>query len=142
MTEADPHFNAKMKMYNAVQNVIPKPSKVEMEHIYPNPNNKSGDPLYDWKFDVYLEIDFLNYLRGGNPRKIAIEVDGKIGHTSKTSFHNREFKTAYLKQKGIELFAWPRKWIHGRKAYPIEVFLEEMHLIQQPEKTEYGSPKI
>lgn len=117
MREAAPHYNAKMRMYNLIQSI--KPDLVGTEYVHKNPFNRTGDPKYDWKFDVYFEL--------GN-RKVAIEVDDKIGHSSRRSFEKREQKRNYLKSVAIELFAFPRKWIVGKHAYDDDVFLEELRL--------------
>ena len=54
-----------------------------MEHISHNPSNPTNDPKWEYKFDVYFEL-------GG--RKVAIEVDDKVGHSSTRSFQKREIK--------------------------------------------------
>jgi hypothetical protein len=95
------------------------PDKVDVEYIYRNPFNRTADPKYDWKFDVYFEL---------GRRKVAIEVDDKVGHSSTRSFEKREAKRVFLKSVGIELFAWPRKWIIGKRAYSDDVFIEELRL--------------
>jgi hypothetical protein len=117
MREAAPHYNAKMRMYNLIQSI--KPDLVGTEYVHKNPFNRTGDPKYDYKFDVYFELD---------NRKVAIEIDDKVGHTSKRSSEKRYFKKTFLKSVGIELYAFPRKWVVGRKAFNDAVFLEELRL--------------
>lgn len=119
MREAAPHYNAKMRMYKLVMSTTPRPDAVEFEYPYKNPFNRDGDPKWDWKFDVYFCLD---------NRKVAIEIDDKIGHSSKRSFEKRQVKREFLKSVGIELFGFPRKWIVGKRAFRDDVFLEELHL--------------
>jgi hypothetical protein len=136
MTESPRHFNAKTRLFYLVLNTHPCPSVVDREYVYPNPKNLTGDPKWDWKFDCYTEIIFGD--KNFRIRKIAMEVDGQNrdgekGHSSKKSFEKREFKKQYLKSKGIELYAWPRPWIIGRKALPDEDFLKELNLVRSQE---------
>jgi hypothetical protein len=131
MREAAPHYNAKMRMYALVMSTEPKPRILNMEHVYTNPFNETGDSNYDWRFDVYFESKY---------RKVAIEIDDKVGHTSKRSFQKRQAKKIYLNAVGVELFGFPRKWVVGRKAFNDDVFLEELHL-KKEEATEWYSKK-
>ena len=112
-------------MYNLIQST--KPDLVATEYPYKNPFNRDGDPKWDWKFDVYFSL--------GN-RKVAVEIDDKVGHTSKRSFQKRQEKKNYLKSVGIELFGFPRKWVVGRRAFNDDVFLEELH-VKKEEETEW-----
>jgi hypothetical protein len=87
------------------------------EYQYPNPFS----PEFPWRFDIYAEL--------WDNRKIAIEVDGKVGHSSKRSFDKRQAKTNYLASRGIELYGFPTGWVTGRHMLPDCTFLEEMHLL-------------
>jgi hypothetical protein len=93
-----------------------QPAKVELEYEYANPFNAN----WPWRFDLYFEL--------ANGRKVAVEIDGKVGHSSYRAKKKREAKIAYLKSKGIELFAFPTPWVYGRKMLPDLLFYEEMHL--------------
>ncbi len=112
-----PHRKAQERMLFMVSDT-PFTENCTLEKIYPNPWNRSGDPKYDWKFDVYFEY---------HDRKIAIEVDDKHRLTHRV-IKSREHKIKYLKEQGIELFAWPRKWIIGNKPLDDEVFLAELRI--------------
>jgi hypothetical protein len=112
--ESHYHQRAKQRLYDLIAATGPR--IIQMEYVYGNPFN----PEYPWKFDVYAELH--------DGRKIAIEVDGKIGHTSKRSHEKREAKKQYLADRGIELYAFPTKWVISRKQLPDSLFLEEMHL--------------
>ena len=112
--ESHYHQRAKQRLYDLVKAVGAE--TVQMEYVYGNP----FQPDYPWKFDVYAEF------RDG--RKIAIEIDGKIGHTSKRSHQKRQAKKEYLADRGIELFAFPTKWVISRKQLPDSLFYEEMRL--------------
>ena len=109
------HKRAKARLREIVSTV--KPRILVEEYQYPNPFS----PDYPWRFDVYAELY--------NDRKIAIEVDGKIGHTSKRSFEKRQQKILYLKTQNIELYAFPPQWVVGKKMLPDSLFLDEMHLL-------------
>ena len=61
-------------------------------------------------------------------RKFAIEVDGKIGHTSKRSHEKREAKKEYLKTQGITLFGFATKWVVGKEMLADSLFYEELGL--------------
>jgi hypothetical protein len=113
----EPHRKAQERMYLMVYN-IPFTESCTLEKIYPNPWNRTGNPEYDWKFDVYFEY---------HDRKVAIEVDDKHKLTHRV-IKSREHKINYLRLHGIELFAWPRKWIIGRDALDDDIFLTELRL--------------
>lgn len=137
MVEGPRHLNAKTRLYNLVLDTEPRPDLIETERIYPNPKNLTGDKKWDWKFDVYFEVidPFNSVSEPPAFRKVALEVDGQnkdgeVGHNSKKSKEKRDFKLEYLKSKGIELYAWPRRWIIGRKALPDEDFLSELKLVK------------
>ena len=112
--ESHYHQRAKQRLYDLVK--AAGAEIIQMEYVYGNPFT----PDYPWKFDVYAEF------RDG--RKIAIEIDGKIGHTSKRSHQKRQAKTEYLADRGIELYAFPTKWVISRKQLPDSLFYEEMRL--------------
>jgi hypothetical protein len=114
--ESRAHLQAKERLYNLVNVIGPK--MIVKEYQYPNPFN----PEYSWVFDLYAEL--------WNNRKIAIEIDGKIGHSSKRSFEKRQAKTNYLASRGIELYAFPTKWVFSRKELPDSLFYDEMDLLQ------------
>ena len=109
-------MRAKQRLYDLVYAVGPR--IIVQEYQYPNPFN----PEYPWAFDIYAEL--------WDGRKIAIEVDGRIGHTSKRSHEKREAKKEYLKVQGIVLFGFPTKWIIGRDSLPDSLFYEELGLLQ------------
>jgi hypothetical protein len=113
--ESHYHQRAKQRLYDLIINAS-HPQRIAMEYVYGNPFN----PEYPWKFDVYAE------LRDG--RKIAIEIDGKIGHTSKRSHQKRQAKKEYLADRGIELYAFPTKWVISSRALADSLFCEEMRL--------------
>ncbi len=112
--ESHYHQRAKQRLYDLIAAIGPR--IIQMEYVYGNPFN----PDFPWKFDVYAE------LRDG--RKIAIEIDGKIGHTSKRSHQKRQAKTEYLADRGIELYAFPTKWVVSKRQLADSLFLEEMRL--------------
>lgn len=112
--ESKSHLRAKQRLYNLVNAVGPR--TLVQEYQYPNPFN----PEYPWQFDIYCEL--------WDGRKIAIEVDGKIGHTSKRSHEKREAKKEYLKTQGIALFGFSTKWIVSRNQLPDHIFMEELGL--------------
>ena len=114
--ESHYHQRAKQRLYDLVKEAGAE--TVQMEYVYGNP----FQPDYPWKFDVYAEF------RDG--RKIAIEIDGKVGHTSKRSHQKRQAKKDYLADRGIELYAFPTKWVRSKAELPDELFLEEMGLNQ------------
>jgi hypothetical protein len=114
--EGRPHLRAKQRLYNLVNAVGPK--ILVQEYQYPNPFN----PEYPWVFDIFVEL--------WDGRKFAIEVDGKIGHTSKRSHEKREAKKEYLKTQGIALFGFSTKWIIGKAMLPDSLFYEELNLLQ------------
>jgi hypothetical protein len=113
--EGSSHQRAKQRLYNLINSIGPK--LVEKEHEFPNPL----DANFPFRFDIYAEL--------WNGRKLAIEVDGKIGHTSKRSHQKRQIKKEYLKLHGIELYGFPTKWIIGRKPLGDMLFLEELGLL-------------
>ena len=88
---------------------------VDTEYEFPNPFY----PDYPWRFDIFCIY---------HGRHIAIEIDGKVGHSSKKAMQKREWKQAWLKTKGIELFAFPTAWVTGRKQLPDQLFYDELHL--------------
>ena len=49
----------------------------------------------------------------------------------------REWKVAWLKIKGIELFAFPTPWVVGKRALPDQLFYDELHLSQTSENYTY-----
>ena len=108
--EGTSHQKAKKRLYDLIAATGPR--IIEQEYIYTN----SLDPEFPWRFDVYAEL--------WDGRKIGIEVDGKVGHTSKRSFEKRQAKTYYLASQGIELYGWPTKWIQGRNPLSDMLFLE------------------
>jgi hypothetical protein len=125
MTEYPLHFKAKQFMFHMLERF--KPGTIAMEYVYHNPNNIENDPRWEWKFDVYAEI---------GDRKIAVEIDDHKGHysrknhfQSKENIAKRKFKINYLKEKGIELYAWARKDIIGKNSLEPYLFLEEMKLV-------------
>lgn len=113
--EGTSHQKAKKRLYNLIAATGPK--LIEQEYVYPNPLNEG----YPWRFDVYAEF--------WDGRKIAVEVDGKVGHTSRRSFEKRQLKKLYLKDFGIELYGFPTQWIVSRKALSDMTFLEELGLL-------------
>jgi hypothetical protein len=116
--EGNPHQRSKKRLYSLI-NTTGQAKLIEKEHEFPNP----VDPQFPWKFDVYAELY--------NGRKIAIEVDGTVGHTSKRSHEKRRAKTSYLKLHGIELFSFPTKWIISRKPVSDMLFLQELGLVAE-----------
>ena len=112
--EGKNHQNAKGRLYKLINATNPK--FIAKEHEYPNPVY----PDYPWRFDIYVELH--------NGRRLAIEIDGKVGHSSKKAKDKRLAKKKYLKQQGIELFGFPTPWIVGKRALPDDLFLEELHL--------------
>lgn len=114
--EGKAHLKAKERLYNLVNVIGPK--LIVKEYQYPNPFN----PEFPWRFDLYVEL--------WNDRKIAIEVNGKVGHSTKHSFDKRQAKTLYLKSRGIELFAFPTKWVSSRNQLSDSLFYEELHLLE------------
>jgi hypothetical protein len=113
--EGRSHLKAKQRLYNLVNIIGPK--YIVQEYQYPNPFS----PEFPWRFDIYCEL--------WDDRKIAIEVDGKVGHSSKRSFEKRQAKTNYLASRGIELYGFPTAWVTGKRMLPDCTFLEEMHLL-------------
>jgi hypothetical protein len=113
--EGTSHQKAKKRLYNLIAATGPK--IIQEEYVYPNP----VDPAYPWRFDIYCEF------WGG--RKLAIEVDGSVGHTTKRSHQKRQVKKLYLQTYGIELYGFPTKWVHGRKPVSDMIFLEELGLL-------------
>jgi hypothetical protein len=112
--EGASHQKAKKRIYDLVNKTGPK--TIGMEYMYPNPFS----PEFPWRFDVYAELK--------DGRRIAIEIDGKIGHTSKRSAQKRQAKKEYLQAVGIELYSFPTKWVAGRRMLPDSLFIEEIHL--------------
>jgi hypothetical protein len=115
--EGTSHQKAKKRLYNLIAATGPK--LIEQEYVYTN----SIDPEYPWRFDLYAEF--------WNGRKIAVEVDGKVGHSSRRSYEKRRAKKLYLKTYGIELYGFPTKWIIGRKPVADMLFLEELGLLPE-----------
>ena len=113
--EGTPHQRAKKRIYDLINATGPR--TIGKEYQYPNPFS----PDFPWRFDVYAELQ--------DGRKIAIEIDGKIGHTSKRSHQKRQAKKEYLEAVGIELYSFPTKWVAGRRALPDSLFNEELHLL-------------
>jgi hypothetical protein len=114
--EGSSHQKAKQRLYNLINAVGPK--MLVQEYQYPNP----FCPEFPWVFDIFVEL--------WDGRKFAIEVDGKIGHTSKRSHEKREAKKEYLKTQGIALFGFSTKWIIGKAMLPDSLFYEELNLFQ------------
>ena len=113
--EGTSHQRAKQRIYDLINATGPK--LIEQEHEFPNPI----DPQFPWRFDVYCEL--------WDGRKLAIEVDGKVGHTTKRAQKKREARKLYLKEHGIELYAFPTKWLIARKPLPDSLFLKELGLL-------------
>jgi hypothetical protein len=109
------HRKAKRRLFDLIVK-LPGINSIDLEHEFPNPMY----PDYPWYFDIFVELH--------NGRRIAIEIDGKVGHSSKKAKDKRVAKKAYLELVGIELFAFPTPWVFGRKQLPDELFLEELHL--------------
>ena len=114
--EGKNHQKAKQRLYNLIK--ATKPKFIAKEHEYPNPIY----PDYPWRFDIYVELH--------NGRRIAIEIDGKVGHSSKKAKDKRAAKIRYLDLQHIELFGFPTPWVVGKRALPDKLFLEELHLVQ------------
>lgn len=112
--EGPNHQKAKDRLYKLIKATAPK--FIAKEHEYPNPIY----PDYPWRFDLYVELD--------NGRRIAIEIDGKVGHSSKKAKDKRAAKIRYLDLQHIELFGFPTPWLVGKRALPDSLFLEELHL--------------
>jgi hypothetical protein len=112
--EGPNHRKAKDRLYKLIKATSPK--LIAREHEYPNP----VWPGYPWRFDIYCELH--------NGRRLAIEIDGKIGHSSKKAKDKRGAKKKYLQLQGIELFAFPTPWVVGKRALPDELYYEELHL--------------
>ena len=123
MSEGKAHLKAKQRLRRLLERTDPKPFFIEEEFVYHNPRNTDYNPKYEFRFDIF---GAWPPEKGG--LKIAIEVDGKIGHYSPRSYKKREHRTAYLKTQGIELYGFPTQWITGKKALPDSLFYEEMHL--------------
>ena len=113
--EGNLHQRAKQRLYDLINATGPK--TIEKEYEYPNPFNAQ----FPWRFDLFCEL--------WDGRKLAIELDGKVGHTSKRSHEKRRAKTTYLKTMGIELYGFPTKWVQGRKQLGDMLFLEELGLL-------------
>jgi hypothetical protein len=112
--EGNPHMKAKQRLYDLIKSIGPK--LIEKEHEFPNPL----DANFPFRFDIYAEL--------WDGRKLAVEVDGKIGHTSKRSHQKRQAKKEYLKLHGIELYGFPTKWVVGKRILPDSLYYDEMHL--------------
>jgi hypothetical protein len=110
------HRKAKARLSDLITAIGPK--FIDKEYEYPNPFY----PDYPWRFDLYVEL--------WNTRRIAIEIDGKVGHSSKKAKQKREAKIAYLKLQGIELFGFPTPWVWGKRMLPDQLFYEELHLLE------------
>ena len=113
--EGNLHQRAKQRLYDLIKATGPK--LIEKEHEFPNPIY----PEYPYRFDLYVELH--------DGRRIAIELDGRVGHTSKRSHEKRRAKVAYLKLHGIELYGFPVKWVVSRKPLGDMLFLEELGLL-------------
>lgn len=107
------HRKAKRRLCNLIEAIGCK--FVDTEYEYPNPFY----PDYPWRFDIFCIY---------HGRHIAIEIDGKVGHSSKKAKDKRAAKIRYLKQQDIELFAFPTAWVYSRKQLPDSLFIEELHL--------------
>ena len=114
--ESQQHFNAKLRLKDLLLKCTPPPDYIVDEYEYPN--EQPGK--WPYRFDVFASWD--------SGLKIAIEVDGKVGHYSPRSYKKREHRAAYLRSKGIELYGYPTQWLVGKKALPDSLFYEEMHL--------------
>ena len=112
--EGKNHRKAKTRLFELIKAIGPK--LLEKEHEYPNPVY----PDYPWYFDLYCELH--------NGRRIAIEIDGKVGHSSKKAKDKRIAKKSYLELQGIELFAFPTAWVYSKKQLPDQLFYDELHL--------------
>lgn len=110
------HRKAKARLYDLIKAIGPK--FLDTEYEYPNPMY----PDYPWRFDIYVEL--------WDGRRMAIEIDGKVGHSSKKAKEKRETKKAWLKLQGIELFAFPTPWVFSRKQLPDQLFFDELHLLE------------
>ena len=107
------HRKAKQRLYDLIT-AIRYTKYIAKEYEYPNPFY----PDYPWRFDLYFEL--------WNNRKVVIEIDGKVGHSSKKATQKREWKVAWLKTQGIELFAFPTPWVVGKRALPDELYYDEL----------------
>ena len=114
--EGNIHQRAKQRLYDLINSIGPK--LIEKEHEFPNPIY----PEYPYHFDLFVEL--------WDGRRIAIEIDGKVGHTSKRAHKKRRAKIMYLKLHGIELFSFPTKWLCSRKPLPDQLFMEELRLLE------------
>ena len=110
------HQRAKERLYDLISSIGPK--IIEKEYEFPNPIY----PEYPYHFDLFVEL--------WDGRRIAIEIDGKVGHTSKRAHDKRRAKIAFLKLHGIELFSFPTKWICSRKPLGDSLFLDELGLLE------------
>ena len=105
----------KDRLYKLIKATRPK--FIAKEHEYPNP----FIPTTHGALISIVELD--------NGRRIAIEIDGKVGHRLKKAKDKREAKKRYLELQRIELFAFPTPWVISKRSnYPTELFLEELHL--------------
>jgi hypothetical protein len=112
--EGKAHLKAKARLYDLIKVIGPK--FIEKEYEYPNPLYSD----YPWRFDIYTEL--------WDGRRIAIEIDGKVGHSSKKAKDKRIAKKSYLELQGIELFAFPTAWVIGKRALPDQLYYDELHL--------------
>ena len=113
--EGPNHRKAKARLYELIKTIAP--NIIGREFEYPNPFH----PDYPWRFDLYFEI-------WAKKRKVAIEIDGKVGHSSKKAKEKRAAKIKYLNKQGIELFAFPTAWVVGKRALPDQLYYDELHL--------------
>ena len=114
--EGSSHRKAKARLFGLISVIGPK--YLALEYEYPNPFY----PEWPWRFDLYFEL--------WNGRKMAIEIDGKVGHSSKKAKEKRAAKIRYLKLQGIELFGFPTPWVWGQRMLPDQLFYEELHLLE------------
>ena len=105
--EGPNHQKAKDRLYKLIKATGSK--FIAKEHEYPNPFY----PDYPWRFDIFCIY---------HGRHIAIEIDGKVGHSSKKAKDKRAAKKKYLEQQGIELFGFPTPWVWGSAHYPTSYF--------------------
>ena len=111
--EGPNHLKAKARLCALIKAIGCK--FVGTEYEFPNPFY----PDYPWRFDIFCIY---------HGRHIAIEIDGKVGHSSKKAKDKRAAKIKYLNKQGIELFAFPTAWVWSKRALPDQLFYDELHL--------------
>ena len=102
---------------------------------------RTGTRVEKYYFDVYAEKSNCNgwfYISKTIALPIwnmfdtiVIEVDGKIGYSTKRAYYNRQVKKEFCRQHDFRFFEFPTNWIVGENKLDKESFLEEIKPIRK-----------